>query len=629
MAGLCGVVGSDPRGLEAPVRSMLRALVHRGPAGEGCAARTIGGDAAVIGACGDGIPGAPLGPPQPLAHPRSGDLLIFDGFLTNRSALLAHLKSQGTFPSGDSDAHVVLHALVAWGDIALDRFEGGFALAFVPADGTSLLLARDPLGIKPLYTATGSGMFLFASEVRAVLASGLVSDELDPGGVATALAYGGPQEPLTVHRAVRALRAGTSLRIAAGVGRVVERRFWRFPESVAPYDRASAAGRVQNALDNELTGMCSAEERAIVLLSDGIGSGLVAAFARYHAAAVDTFSLGFESASRADRLTEAAANARALNCRHRQTVVDDEWVAAQWDDWTRAADCPATGGLELSVLAGVVRETEVSQALIGSGAAEIFGGSGIPGIVRRLNRLARLIRRLPGAARRPSAAVLSRGLPDAFRKAFVESSEGPMRPANLAAAILRSVPATDLRSMGLLPNDIGLTPDYLPAGILDECATTEGDAFNDACRVACVVRLTSGHLRHADVYGMAQSLELRSPYAVKPLVNLALAMPGSMKAPPKAPSGFMLRKAAGAFLPYDALAHDQQNRDLPFAQWLRGAVRDQAEAAIDALCSCPLVAADPIRQRWHAWQADSTTTDAHRVLPLVAVGSYLLQRRQS
>lgn len=629
MAGLCGVVGGDPRSLEALVRSMLRALVHRGPAGEGYAARDIGGAAAAIGACGDGVPGAPLGPPLPLAHPRTGDVLVLDGWLTNRWALLGQLESRGDAPPDQSDAHVMLHALVAWGDAALERFQGGYALAFVPADGSGVLLARDPLGIKPLFTATTGEAFVFASEVRALLASGLVSDELDPAGIATALAYGGVQEPLTVHREVRALRAGTSLRVAAGGGRAEERRFWRFPAAVAPYDRATAAARVQTALDNAVAGMCAADRRATVLLSDGIGSGLVTAFARYHAAPVDTFSLGFESAARVDRLAEAAAIAKALNTRHRQTVVDDSWIAAQWDDWTRAADGPGVGGLELSVLAGVVRETELSRALVGTGAAELFGGSGLPDNVRRMTRWARLLRRLPKAARRGSAAALARALPAACRGAFVECADGPMRPAHLAAALLRALRASDLRSLGLVPNDIGLAPDYLPPGTLDECTTTGGDAFNEASRVECMVRLTSGHLRDADVCGMAQSLELRSPFAVTPVADVALAMPGSMKAAPDAQPGFMLRKAAGAFLPYDTLTHDPRNRELPFGQWLRGAVRDQAEAAIDALCACPVVSAAPVRRWWDGWQADATAADARRVLPLVAVGSYLLRRSRS
>lgn len=629
MAGLCGVVGGDPRSLEAPVRNMLRGLVHRGPAGEGYAARGVGQGAAAIGACGDGIPGSPLGPPLPLAHPRTGDIIVVDGYLTNRWALMGQLESQGDRPREDSDAHVMLHALVAWGDAALDRFEGGYALAFVPADGSSILLARDPLGIKPLFTATAGGAFVFASEVRAVLASGLVSDELDPAGIATVLAYGGVQEPLTVHRAIRALRAGTSLRVDAGGGRGQERRFWRFPEVTAPYDRATAAARVQTVLDGAVAGMCAADAHATVLLSGGIGSGLVAAFARYHAAAVETFSLGFESADRVDRLAEAAATAKALATRHRQTVVDDSWIAAQWDDWTRAADGPGVGGLELGVLAGVVRETDASQALVGTGATELFGGSGVPEAVRHMTRFAWPLRRMPGAARRPSARALGRGLPAACREAFAECADGPMRPTHLAAALLRALPVSDLRALGLLPHELGLSPEYLPPGILDECVTAGGDAFNEASRVECLVRLTSGRLRDADIYGMAQSLDLRSPFAVKPLVNVACAMPGSMKTQADAPPGFMLRKAAGAFLPYDALAHDPRDRELPFAQWLRGAVRDQAEAAIDSLCACPVVAAGPVRRLWDAWRADATATDARRVLPLVAVGSYLLRHGRS
>jgi asparagine synthase (glutamine-hydrolysing) len=249
MCGICGVIATPGRGIAAPVRRMMQAMVHRGPDDEGYEE--------IILWAGDSSPKIGLGfrrlaildltptGHQPMFNPNTGDCLVFNGEIYNFQSLRAELQCEGVRFRGTSDTEVLLHALSTWGERTLDRLAGMYAFAFFEARSRRVLLARDPLGIKPLYVAQTADEVVFASEVRALLVSGLVPDDLDPAGIATMLAYGAPQDPLTVHRAIRSLPAGTYGWISMGQDGIVRplepRKFWGYPGEVSPAPSAENA----------------------------------------------------------------------------------------------------------------------------------------------------------------------------------------------------------------------------------------------------------------------------------------------------------------------------------------------------------------------------------------------------
>ena len=130
-----------------------------------------------------------------MRHPRTGDWLAYNGEIYNFAEVRRELEALGETFIGHSDSEVLLHALTRWGTGCLRRLEGMYAFAFMDMAGWRIILARDPAGIKPLYFAQLGENVLFASEVRALLASGLVAPLLDPRGVAGLLAYGAVQQP--------------------------------------------------------------------------------------------------------------------------------------------------------------------------------------------------------------------------------------------------------------------------------------------------------------------------------------------------------------------------------------------------------------------------------------------------
>jgi len=201
VCGICGVISSGRIEVKPPVRRMMDAMIHRGPDDEGFEQFLLsdgaGGPAVGFGFRRLSILDLSTAGHQPMRHARSGDCLVFNGEIYNFRQLRARLMVEGVRFRSTGDTEVLLEALVHWGERALDEIEGMFGLAFYHAATNRVLLARDPVGIKPLYLATYPDRIVFASEVRALLASGLVAPDLDPAGVAGFLMYGAPQDPLT------------------------------------------------------------------------------------------------------------------------------------------------------------------------------------------------------------------------------------------------------------------------------------------------------------------------------------------------------------------------------------------------------------------------------------------------
>ena len=426
MCGIAGVICADKAVVEPAVRSMMRAMVHRGPDDEGFEEFRVAGRggapaAATLGFGFRRLAILDLSPAghQPMVHRGTGDCLIFNGEIYNFRWLRAKLAGLGADVRSSGDTEVLLHALVTWGEKALDQLDGMYAFAFYHAASRRVLLARDPFGIKPLYVARTKRAFVFGSEVRAVLASGLVPNDLDPAGIAGMLAYGAPQDPLTVHRAIRSFPAGTCecLGAEATAGSPPERRrFWSFPEVGEPLAEAAAVRRIQVQLNASVRDQCISDVPMGIFLSGGIDSATLAAIARNHSAPVQTFSVGFESSGGEDELVDAAATARALGTHHVQTVLDDQWIQLQWREWLAAADRPSIDGLNTFVVSGVVKQGGATVALSGIGADELFGGYSFFRTVPRLHRLLRPLAFLPEAVRRAAATAACAVLPGKQRE---------------------------------------------------------------------------------------------------------------------------------------------------------------------------------------------------------------------
>ena len=629
MCGIAGILALDGRAVERSVRAMMRAMVHRGPDDEGYEQLPLGGPGAA--ACGFGfrrlaiLDLSPSGH-QPMIDARTGDAIIFNGEIYNFVELRQRLEAAGCTFRSTGDTEVLLRALSTWGEKALDELDGMFAFAFYEARSRRVLLARDPLGIKPLYLARLPGAVVFASEVRAVLASGIVPDELDPAGIAGSLAYGAPQDPLTVHRAIRSMAGGSCewLDAASLAGRPpAPRRYWSFPALERGPPEPELVAAIRADLADSVRRQCQSDVPLGVFLSGGIDSGTMAALAVSQQGPVSSFAVGYEVLGTEDETAAAAETALAVGTRHFQTIVDDDWSMLQWFQWLKAADRPSIDGLNTYVVSGVVRDHEITVALSGLGADELFGGYPSFRRVPRARLALAAVAWLPRGLRRSAADLLLRGLPADKRGKALDLAASSASPIELAALARRTQSDAVLQSLGFDARRLGLTPSYLPPEAIAPLESRSGDTFAAVSRAELSLYMGNTLLRDSDTNSMAHSLEIRVPFLGQRLVDRVVRLPGATRSPRGSPPKHLLRKAVADLLPAAVFTRAKKGFSLPFADWMFGPLRDQCEAAIEALAACPLFEAAAVRGLWSDYAARRRQIHWSRPLSLVVLGSYL------
>jgi asparagine synthase (glutamine-hydrolysing) len=440
---------------------------------------------------------------QPMASEDGRLRIVFNGEIYNFRELRAELEAGGAVFRTRSDTEVLL-ALWAWeGAAMLSRLRGMFAFALWDDRNKSLVLARDPLGIKPLYYAVEGGMLRFASQVKALESGGAVSRKTDPAGLAGFLLWGSVPEPLTIRQAVRALPAGCFLRVRDG--RVGD------PQ---PFEAAPAAAVVPlAAVEESVRAHLVSDVPVAVFLSAGLDSGLVAALARRHLPEPPvTFTLRFEglAGTPLDEGPLAAEVARALGTRHVERRVGRADLAELWPAALAAMDQPSIDGLNTFAVARAAREAGLKVVLSGLGGDEVFGSypsfADVPRGVR-ISRSPLPASLWPPVARRlfpdrPKLAGLFR-----YGRTLAGSyllRRGLFLPEELPAVMGREAAEEGLRSY-----------DPVAAGerVLAAWNGRAADGWTAVHALETGLYLRNQLLRDSDWAAMASSVELRVPLA--------------------------------------------------------------------------------------------------------------------
>ena len=539
---MCGIVGvwSDgrPEQVRASVRGMMAASRHRGPDGEGCidvshplpkGARKDGApdpdaasDCLVLGHTRLSILDLSDGARQPMHDAESGSWLVFNGEIYNfrqlrgelewRGAGLQRSRSDDAIPgkagfATTGDTEVLLAALMHWGEAALDRLEGMFAFAFWDGRERRLLLARDRMGIKPLYYYNGPRGFAFASEVKALERANLGPLTLDREAVDSFLAYGAVIGPNTIYREIRELEPGRLLRVA-GPHEVENREYWSLSRTVSwsgtnhkqSFDEA--VGNVRERLSNAIDAHLVSDVPVGVFLSGGVDSSLLALMASQRAKSPITLLTVAFAEQEFSELAYAQQIARELPHHHEVVTLTAEQLRELLPEALSTMDQPTVDGINTYVISRVGASLGLKVLLSGVGGDELFGGYTTFVKVPRLLRFGGMMR--PVAR---TAARWAKKNPIQWKKV---ADMG--RPANLAEAYLlqRSIRWTreGLRSRGArLQFDI--------------------DALNDFQKLAVLeleFYMRNQLLRDADVFSMANSVELRVPFLDQHLLESALAI---------------------------------------------------------------------------------------------------------
>jgi len=319
---------------------------------------------------------------QPMVEGESGCAITFNGEIYNFQEIRHDLETLGERFRSSSDTEVILRAYKQWGIDAVRRFRGIFAFALWDPRARAVHLVRDQMGIKPLYwTAirgqdSGEEVVLFASEVRALLASGVVPRRLEPSAVASYLFHGFVVGPGTIVEGIHLLPAATILSITSDPASHrpntrTMRQYWRMPSSA---DRKTTVADVHDELANTVRMQLVSDVPLGVFLSGGVDSSAVAALAAKAApGAVHTFTIGFDVPAY-DEARYARQVAEAIKSRHTSVVLSEQSFQEQLPDAFGAIDQPTFDAINTYFVSRAARNAGMTVALAGTGGDELFGG---------------------------------------------------------------------------------------------------------------------------------------------------------------------------------------------------------------------------------------------------------------
>jgi asparagine synthase (glutamine-hydrolysing) len=609
MCGIAGLLGTDQGATARVAEALAVALAHRGPDDQGIETVPVeseGRSLTLVHRRLSIIDLSPLGH-QPMTDPATGNWIVYNGEIFNFLDLRRELEARGVRFRSLSDTEVILKLYAAYGLDALSQLCGMFALALWDDARQELLLAVDPVGIKPLYHCRSEdGSFLFASEVRALLASGVVSRSLDPVALESYLSYGAVQAPSSIVRGVTSLRGGTYVCVSADGSVSAPKRYWfpRFASAATPsVGSADVLPRLRELLRLVVRQHLVSDVPVGVFLSGGIdSSSIVALMHEVAPGAVNTFSVAF-----AEQEYSEAPYARAIADRysdkHHEICLTGRDLLATLPSALAALDQPTIDGINVYVIARAAREAGMKVVLSGQGGDELFAGYPTFKLVPSAVRWRRRVGFLHGSGWRLATSLWSvtsrrRAIPDKLSQFLAGDGD-----AFSTFLLLRQLfpPATretifpDRPTRGMIH---GLPED--PAReLMDELVRL--DVVNQVSLLELRTYLANMLLRDGDFMSMAHGLEVRVPLLDRRLVEFVAGIPGRTKVDWRLPKPWLLR-AMGDALPRMIYDRPKQGFTFPWEVWLRETLRPEIEACFGSKLLCESVGLEWLACQ-HLWRA--------------------------
>jgi asparagine synthase (glutamine-hydrolysing) len=624
MCGICGVIGID-HGIEAgdALGRMLASLRHRGPDDEGrleepCV-RFGMRRLAIIDLAGGS---------QPVWNETGRLAVVFNGEIYNFRELREALAGLGHDFRTHSDTEVIVHAYEQWGPECVPRLNGMFAFAIWDgrAEPAQVFLARDRLGIKPLYYASAGGTLVFASELRALLASGRVERRLSPSALSSYLQFGSVAEPETLISGVFSLPPGYFLHVtdATHPSASSPKRYWSLADATshAPQQShtnfADAAKALRPLLEGAVRRHLIADVPLGLFLSSGMDSTCLAALAARERGAIHTFTVVFSERDFSEA-PMARRTAERLGATHQEMLLTADAILERIDEAVGALDQPTADGINTYFVSWAARQAGLKVALSGLGGDEVFGGYTTFRETPRAGRVRALARGVPKSLRSLAASAIlktaGRGRrADAVRKGVsVWRSPEALPHAHFFARSLFS-PESCIELLGrnagsFAENAARHQPtENWRAWLEDAAHEVEGrDAFTAVSWLEMRSYMVNTLLRDTDAVSMAHSLEVRVPLLDHELVEFVAALPATAKQRAGQPKA-LLAEAVRDLLPEEVLRQPKRTFTLPWEHWLRGPLGNRVQQDLNDL-SAPLrdhLESKSVRAVWSNFCAGQT-----------------------
>jgi len=616
---MCGIAGILNFGAGVAdkdlVRKMTDAMSHRGPDADGLWAE----GAMALGHRRLSIIDLSSAANQPFADVSDRYRMVFNGEIYNYRDVKAMLPDYPFHTT--SDTEVLIAAFAKWGADSIRHFRGMFSFAIWDRLEKELFVARDRMGVKPLYFFKDQEQFLFASELRGILATGSVQRRLDPAALIDYFSFQSVTAPSSPVEGIRQLEAGTWMRIKSG--RVEKKTYWDPTTTKVNFD-FSDPQKVKNRI-RELT-LQSVERRLVsdvpvgAFLSGGIDSSVVVGLmAEAGSSRPNTFNVAFEE-KEYDESYYAELIAKKFNTRHTKLLLKPTVFLDELENALNAMDIPSGDGINSYVVSKAIRKNGMTVALSGVGGDELFAGYPFFEQYLRLQRI-RSWWLLPSAARRLLAETWSRGQTQGKKGRMKQLLGLPSPAIAYSYPVFRQILSPFLMeklttlTMGPQATEIGIA-------LLNRQEDLKHLPFLSQVSAAEYLGYTQHTLlKDTDQMSMAASLEVREPFFDQDLVEFVLSVPDALKRPTYPKS--LLVESVQPLLPEEVVFRKKQGFLFPWEIWLRTELRSFCDRNIRNMAQRNFIKGEALLQFWQRFLAGDKHVRWAEIWPFVVLEHWL------
>jgi asparagine synthase (glutamine-hydrolysing) len=629
MCGICGIISLTNQSLSTDILQkvglMNNALAHRGPDDAG----VWHNDSVALAQRRLSIIDLSAAGHQPMVSPDNQIVITFNGEIYNYQDLKKQTPQYNY--QGNSDTETLLAAYQKEGTTMLNKLNGMFAFAIWDALNKRLLIARDHLGIKPLYYFVNKDYLIFASEIRALLASDLMPKKLNKNTLSAYLKYQTVYAPDTLVEGISMLMPGHFMDVKNGIIKIdsywsLEEEFQisdsKFQEpslsSNVKFQTSSYQKTVRQTLREAVDRQMMSDVPFGAFLSGGIDSSVVVGLMREVTSGdIDTFTISFAE-KQFDESPYARAISERFHTKHHEIRLSPDDFLDSLPDALNALDHPSGDAVNTYVVAKATKQQGIKMALSGLGGDELFGGYPIFKQSERLQKLS-FLNHVPQGIRHSIGQILKKGDPSVqSRKIADVLSLETINPMS-AYGIFREIFSTEQRqtllkngyanSNNVIADSISISK-YPNIPLYSQVSIAEMNGY-----------MQNVLLRDSDQMSMAHALELRVPLLDVELVKLVLRIPDAVKK--GVGSKPLLVAAVSDLLPASLFDRPKMGFVLPFERWMRHELRDFCTLHLNHLADRPEFQSMAVKQLWQSFLAGEKGVSWSRLWTLVALAHWL------
>jgi asparagine synthase (glutamine-hydrolysing) len=588
MCGFAGIIGQRDCINADTLGIMAKSLAHRGPDDQGIERVPISYEKGLSLALVHrrlSIIDLSNAAHQPMLDKQTGNWIVYNGEVYNYNEIRSDLERHGCVFSSHSDTETILKAFSVYGTDCLDKLRGMYAFAIWDRRHERLFFAVDRFGIKPLYFHQGAnGQFIFASELRTILKSGLVPKKIDRLAVDSFLAYGAIQAPLTIIENVHALLPAEYMLYSVADRRTQVFKYWSPSNTNAAgrsTDRKRTIARTREILEDSIEKHLVSDVPVGLFLSGGIDSSATVIIAnRLNKGQLRTFSVSFPESSYSEaRYSRLIADRFCRN--HTEISVSVEDLLGFLPDAIKAMDQPTIDGVNTYTISKAVAQAGIKVVLSGQGGDEVFGGYSTFRRVPMMLKARRLLGIFPGLLREQMA----RGFDSLIKRPAIGSKYSQILGSDTDVLsqylILRQLFSPKARKYlaGEACNHdvVNGVPTRVVESLNNEMVGL--DVFSRVSLLELRLYLANMLLRDGDIMSMSHSLEVRVPFLDHELVEFVFNVTSKMKLRNNLPKPLLVN-AMGDLLPEQIYRRPKMGFTFPWEVWLRNGMRTQVEKAI-------------------------------------------------